>query len=106
MRILLICAAGMSTSLVVDKMKQAVQPGEDTYIKAEPVENFEDVFRSYDVILLGPQMKFKKREFQHMTQGFGIPVDVINMVDYGTVRGDKILQYAKQLYNSKFESIQ
>lgn len=101
MKILLICAAGMSTSLVVDKMKQAVQPGEDIFIKAEPVENFEDVFRSFDVILLGPQMKFKKRDFQKMTQDYGIPVDVINMVDYGTVRGEKILQFAKSLCSNK-----
>lgn len=102
MNVLLVCAAGMSTSLVVEKMKKALQPDEAHFIiNAIPSEGFEAQVDNYDVILLGPQLKFKKREFEKITQPKGKPLEVINMTDYGTVRGDKILDFARQLYQNK-----
>lgn len=98
MRILLICAAGMSTSLVVEKMKGALTPDEkDFIIKAKAGEDFEEVVENYDVILLGPQIRFKKKEFEKKTDK---PIGVIDTMDYGLCRGEKILQQAKELFNS------
>jgi PTS system cellobiose-specific IIB component len=98
MKILLVCAAGMSTSLIVEKMKKAVKPeyGEVS-IKAVPVEEFADAAKDYDVVLLGPQIRYKKKEFEKVAQSLNIPLDVINSVDYGMVRGDKILEQAVKL---------
>ncbi|MDV4150851.1 PTS sugar transporter subunit IIB [Clostridium sp. AL.422] len=98
MRILLICAAGMSTSLVVEKMKQALAPDEkDFIIKAKAGEDFEEVVENYDVILLGPQIRFRKKELEKKTDK---PIGVIDSMDYGLCRGDKILEQAKELFNS------
>ncbi|MDI6600439.1 MAG: PTS sugar transporter subunit IIB [Thermoanaerobacteraceae bacterium] len=98
MKILLVCAAGMSTSLVVEKMKKAVKPeyGE-VVIDAVPVDRFEEVVKDYDVVLLGPQIRYKKKDFEKITGEFGIPLEVINPTDYGMVRGDKILEQALKL---------
>ncbi|MNI90931.1 Lichenan-specific phosphotransferase enzyme IIB component [compost metagenome] len=98
MKILLICAAGMSTSLVVEKMKNALGEDEkDVVIKAEAAEDFEDVVENYDVVLLGPQIRFRKKEFGLLTKK---PIGIIDTMDYGLCRGDKILQQAKELLNS------
>ncbi|ERK28963.1 PTS sugar transporter subunit IIB [Clostridium intestinale] len=98
MRILLICAAGMSTSLVVEKMKRALGEDEkDFIIKAKAGEDFEEVVENYDVILLGPQIRFRKKELEKKTDK---PIGIIDTMDYGLCRGDKILQQAKELFNS------
>jgi len=63
MKILLMCAAGMSTSLLVTKMeKYAKEIGQaDLTIKAEPVEDLDKCVDQYDVFLLGPQVKYKEK---------------------------------------------
>lgn len=100
MKILLVCAAGMSTSLVAESMQDALSEEEkDWVISAEPSEQFHDVVSEYDVVLLGPQVRFKKDEFQEVAGA--IPVGVIDTMDYGRCRGDKILQAAKELYKNK-----
>lgn len=102
MKILLVCAAGMSTSLVVEKMKKALNPDEkDFIIKAEAEEVFPSVIKDYDVVLIGPQIRYKKSEFQGIASEFNIPVAVIDTMDYGLLKGDKILQFAKSLYKVK-----
>lgn len=102
MRILLVCAAGMSTSMVVEKMKKAFKPeDEGSVIHAIASEYFEDELDNYDLVLLGPQLKFRKNDFQKIASAKGIPLEVMNMVDYGTLRGDKILDFARELYQSR-----
>ncbi|WP_378951483.1 PTS sugar transporter subunit IIB [Pelosinus sp. sgz500959] len=102
MKILLVCSAGMSTSLVVEKMKKALTPEEaSSVIHAIAAENFEDEFSEYDVVLLGPQLKFRKGDLGKIAATKGIPLDVINMMDYGTLQGAKILDFARKLYQSK-----
>ena len=98
LKILLVCAAGMSTSLIVEKMKKALKPEEqDSVIIAVPEEEFERTVKDYDVVLLGPQIRYKKAAFEKIASEMGKPLDVINTVDYGMARGDKILDHARKL---------
>lgn len=62
MKILLMCAAGMSTSLLVSKMEKYAKQINltDITIKAEPVEDLDKHVDDYDVFLLGPQVKYKE----------------------------------------------
>ncbi|HAA64437.1 MAG TPA: PTS sugar transporter subunit IIB [Thermoanaerobacter sp.] len=102
MKILLVCAAGMSTSLLVEKMKKAVKPEYgDVMINAVPIDQFEEVVRDYDVVLVAPQVRYKKKEFERITNELGIPIDVINPADYGMVKGDKVLDLALKLFKEK-----
>lgn len=102
MKILLVCAVGMSTSLVVSKMKKALGPEEkDWVIEAKPAERFKDDFKKYDVVLLGSQIRFKKDEFQKIASQHDIPVDTINTVDYGLAKGEEILNFAEELYKNR-----
>lgn len=98
--IMLVCSAGMSTSLLVSKMKKsAAEKGLDAEIFANSANEADGTLASkdVDVLLLGPQVRFMKAQFEKKVEGKGIPVDVINMQDYGMVNGEKVLQAALDL---------
>lgn len=98
--IMLVCAAGMSTSLLVSKMqKSAEEQGIDADIFANSANEADGVLenKDVDVLLLGPQVRFMKNQFKEKVEDKGIPVDVINMQDYGMVNGEKVLQAALDL---------
>ena len=97
-KILLCCSAGMSTSLLVTKMKKAAEEkGIDVEINAVALELFDENLLKYDVFLLGPQVKKKKNDFQKKADEYNKKVEVINMVDYGTMNGAKVLDFALNL---------
>ncbi|KAB8306026.1 MULTISPECIES: PTS sugar transporter subunit IIB [Rahnella] len=94
-RIMLCCSAGMSTSLLVRKMKEvAAQRGEDVQIDAFGASEFDEKFRDYQVVLLGPQVRYMQADLSKRAAEFNIPVEVINMMDYGMQRGDNVLDFA------------
>jgi PTS system cellobiose-specific IIB component len=101
--IALACSAGMSTSLLVKKMQDAAAAeGLDYEIYAEPAAEIDNMFSGMghskpDVLLLGPQVSYMKGDAKKKGDAAGIPVDVINMQDYGMMKGDKVLQAAKAL---------
>lgn len=98
MRIVLLCAQGMSTSLLVERMKEAaVKKGVNAEIKAEMVDSFDKQLQTADIILLGPQVRYKKNELQPKADKANIPLDVIDMTAYGTIDGDKVLNQAIEL---------
>ena len=95
--IMLVCAAGMSTSLLVSKMKKsAEEKGLDAEIFATSANEADTKLENQhiDVLLLGPQVRFMQSQFEQKVEGMGIPVDVINMQDYGMVNGKKVLEAA------------
>ncbi|MEG0307999.1 MAG: PTS sugar transporter subunit IIB [Clostridium sp.] len=98
MNILLCCSAGMSTSLLVKKMQEAAkQMGVEAKIwavgEAQVIDNLENA----DVLLLGPQIRFKLNDLRKLGQEKHIPVDVINMIDYGRINGKGVLEQAIRL---------
>lgn len=99
-QIMLVCAAGMSTSLMVSKMEKAAQDqGLDAHIFAVPVPEAKEYLQNnaVDVLLLGPQVRYLKNEFSADLSARGIPVEVIPMTDYGMMKGDKVLALAVSL---------
>ena len=69
-RIVLCCAAGMSTSMLVNKMKaEAQQRALALEIYAVAVAEFERELPHADVILLGPQVRYLKSRIEEMAAG-------------------------------------
>lgn len=96
-KILLVCSAGMSTSLLVNKMKSAAgEKGIEIEIFALPVAESSSVIDTVDIVLLGPQVRFQKPMVDSMVKG-RVPVEVINMRDYGTMNGKAVLDRALKL---------
>ena len=93
---LLVCAAGMSTSLLVNRMKEAGETKEIEFqIEAHPVGQIEKYGEAADVILLGPQVRYELKNVKKMF--LDKPVEIINMQDYGTMNGAKVLDTALKL---------
>ena len=55
--ILVVCVSGASSSILINKMKQHIQPGENWLIEAKGLIDIPNVIAKYDVVLLAPQAK-------------------------------------------------
>ncbi|MEK5026269.1 PTS sugar transporter subunit IIB [Paenibacillus sp. FSL M7-1046] len=102
--IMLACNAGMSTSLLVTKMqKTAEEKGIQANIFAKPVNEIELTLqeRKVDVILLGPQVKYMKKQLDTKLADKNIPVEAIDMMHYGMMNGEKVLEQALQIIAGK-----
>lgn len=99
--ILLVCSAGMSTSLLVTKMEGAAKDaGVECKIFALPFSDAPRVLEEVDCILLGPQVRFQKAAIEKLAAGCkagAIPVDVIDMRDYGTMNGKAVFEAAMKM---------
>ena len=81
-KIILLCSNGMSTSMMVAKMKEAAKKiGYDCTIAAYALSAASEVTADADCILIGPQVKHKLGEVQAACPG--IPAAPIDMKDYG-----------------------
>jgi len=99
MKIKLFCAAGMSTSMLVNKMKKAAEEkGLDVEIAAFPEATIAKETEDCDVALLGPQVKYLLDRAKEICEPKGIPVAAINMQDYGLMKGEKVLNEALKMY--------
>jgi PTS system cellobiose-specific IIB component len=102
MNILLCCAAGMSTSLLVTKMEKAAQEqGIEGKIWAVPANTVSQHIDNADVVLLGPQVRFLLSNMKKLGDEKGIPVEMINPVHYGMCNGPEVLKTAINLVNNK-----
>lgn len=102
-RIMLACAAGMSTSLLVSKMQRAAAEKKmDVEIFAVSTTEAQHYVEEHfvDVVLLGPQVRFLESDFKKKMEPKGIPVGVIPMNDYGMMNGQKVLEFADTLMRS------
>ncbi|MGC5328899.1 PTS sugar transporter subunit IIB [Brevibacillus sp. SYSU BS000544] len=101
MNILLCCNAGMSTSLLVQKMEHAAkEKGITVRIWAVSADEVKKNIDQADVLLLGPQVRYKLTDLKKEGDARGIPVDVIKTVDYGTLNGKNVLEFALSLKKS------
>ncbi|WP_436855406.1 PTS sugar transporter subunit IIB [Staphylococcus caeli] len=100
--IVLVCAAGMSTSMLVKKMQDAAtEQGLDREIYAIASSEVDTKLKedNINVLLLGPQVRFLKNEFESKVSDQNIPVEVIPNMDYGTMNGANVLKLAESLTN-------
>ena len=96
----LFCASGMSTSVLVRKMREAAElKGIEVEIVAFPESQMDRHLDSMDVALLGPQVGYTLGKAKKLCEPKGIPVEVIPMVDYGMMNGAKVLELALKLAN-------
>ena len=101
MKIFLCCSAGMSTSMLVNKMLHAAQAkGIECTINAYSITEFEESLAENDVCLVAPQVKFKFDDFKQRAEEAGKACGLIDMMSYGMMKGDAVLEQAIELYKS------
>lgn len=94
--ILLVCSAGMSTSMLVKKMEQeAERRGVEARIRAVADAKAAENVGEADVMLLGPQVRFMLDKMRVLAGD--TPVDVIDMRTYGAMNGAAVLDQALAL---------
>ncbi len=94
-KIVLLCAAGMSTSMLVTKMRKAAE--ETNYecdINAYATTEASRVGEDADIILLGPQVRFELSKVRGLFPNK--PVESIEMAAYGMMDGKAVLTFAKK----------
>ena len=93
-KVVLVCAAGMSSSLLEEKIRQAAEnAGKAMELKAIDSSRmglWDYEKESMDIILVAPQVRFTKRSIIQKAEPLGIIVQDIDTVAYGMVDGEKI----------------
>lgn len=94
-KVSLICQNGASTGLVVKKMREvALKENIDVEISAYADSQLSNIIEDKDIILLGPQVAFKKASFDKAFPQFAAKIKVISTMDFGMMNGEKILKDA------------
>lgn len=95
--ILLLCAGGMSTSILMKKLqKHAQDHGFKVNVKATGLSSttYVDEAKNFDVILMGPQVSYRLDEVKKET---GKPVAAIPAPDYAIGNAEHIFKLADKL---------
>lgn len=98
MKILLVCSAGMSTSMLVKKMQENAKERDiEAEISAVGQADLKSHLESTDVVLIGPQVRYLEKQILKQTEPFDIKVEIIDQQAYGLMQGDKVLDQAINL---------
>lgn len=96
MKIMLVCAGGMSTGILMNKMKKwAQEHGKELDVKAYGVGEYERHFQEYECILLGPQISYKEKEIKAVVGD--MPVSQIASMDYALGNVENIMKQVEKL---------
>ncbi|MFZ4451023.1 PTS sugar transporter subunit IIB [Salibacterium aidingense] len=102
MNIVLCCNAGMSTSILVNKMQESAKERElDIDIIAVPSNDVINYVEEADVLLLGPQVRYQLQQMKKLGEENGFKVDAINSVHYGMANGEEILNMAIKMADTE-----
>jgi len=104
-KVVLVCAAGMSSSLLEEKIRQAAAAsGQQMELKAVDATtmslwNYEK--NTMDMILVAPQVRFKKRGIIKQAEPYGVVVQDIDTIAYGMMDGEKIFEQVLDALKNK-----
>jgi len=99
MKIVLACVAGLSTTMMMDSMKDVIEKSkklnsDDFKLMAIPVDSLPSEVDDADVVLLGPQVSYKKDYVESLTKPRNIPYVVIDKETYGSMDGGTVIKEA------------
>ena len=94
MKILLICANGLSTSILMNKMKKwGKEKNIELEVRAVPMSEYLNVYKNFDCILIGPQISYQYNEIK--ANAIDVPVEKISPMDYGMSNVENIMKQVK-----------
>lgn len=95
--IVLLCAGGMSTSILMKNIEVAASEiNFKCIVNAYGVYKAKDVVANADIVLVGPQMRYA---LPGLIETYPEkPISVIDMRDYGTMNGHNVIKTVKQIF--------
>ncbi|MFV0555974.1 MAG: PTS sugar transporter subunit IIB [Lactovum sp.] len=100
MKLLLICAGGMSTSMLIKKLeKYAAENGIENFLcEAHGVGDFQDLYQDWDLTLYGPQISNRAAAMKEIS-GPDYPIGKIEPADYAIGNAANIFKQIDKLLN-------
>jgi len=100
-KIMFLCSAGMSTSMLVQKVEAAAkEKGFESKIWASSEAEAKKYYDDVDVIMLGPQVRFLLNKVKKEVEGKDVKVDIIDTVNYGRMNGEAVLEQIMGILNN------
>lgn len=99
MRVLVICGQGMSTSLLVQNMYRYADEGD--VIQAASAGELQDLIDQFDIVLLGPQIRYKLKSILNITNRYQVGVAMIDAVAYGHLDGKIAYEQSRALFKAQ-----
>lgn len=97
MKLLLVCYAGMSTSMMASRLvDEGRARGIEIEVEAVPMTSLEKSLEGVDAVLLGPQVRFAEADARAAI-GDRAPLMVISPQDFGMMRADVVLNQVLEL---------
>ena len=98
MKILLVCNAGMSSSILIDKIKGAAAARNiEIRISASPIKGIDEERGLWDICMVGPQISYAVDRIKTLLE---IPVLAIDPRIYALADGEGALDLAVKLYQA------
>lgn len=95
MKVMLVCGAGVSTSILMKKMLDyAGQNNIDLEVKAYGFDEAVDYYDQYECVLVGPQISYRLNEIKSICSK---PCAAINSIDYGMGNAGNVIKSAQDL---------
>lgn len=99
MNIIVFCNAGLSSGLIVNKMRN-VAKSDDT-INAYQSTKISEMASTADVVFLSPALRIQLPKLKAICDPLGIPCEAIDMKIYGFSDGAALYKRAEELYKAK-----
>ncbi len=102
LRVLMICGAGASTGFLAQAARKAAKKNNiEMKIEAKSTAHLEAYIDSIDVLLLGSHFRYKKEEIEQEIAGKNIAFGVIPQKIFGSLNGDALVDYIKEICAAK-----
>ena len=97
MKIVLCCAGGYSTTMLMDSMKKVVKDStklneNDFEFKAIPVDLLQAEVDDTDVVVIGPQIAHKLDSIKTLIDPHNIPYVIVDKDTYGKMDGATVMK--------------
>ena len=97
MKIVLCCAGGFSTTMLMDSMKETVKKSEklndaDFSFIAIPVDILQSEVEDCDALVIGPQIAHKIDYIKPIIEPYKIPYVIVDQETYGKMDGATVLK--------------
>ena len=99
MKIVLCCAGGFSTTMLMDSMKKTVKDSaklniDDFQFTAIPVDLLQSEVEGMDVLVIGPQIAHKIDYIKPIIDPYHIPYVIVDKDTYGKMDGATVMKMA------------
>lgn len=97
MKIVLCCAGGFSTTMLMDSMKAVVKKSaklneDDFSFVAIPVDILQSEVEDCDVLVIGPQIAHKLDHIKPIIEPYHIPYVIVDQEVYGKMDGATVMK--------------